>query len=227
MQCVQRIAQFEKMFQNSSDFLAFIEDTMADEQVDALSINSSCDDLDQSNSSGEEDLDKSFYSFNAFINLKSSKSRLEKVDIEDEKDFEILSVNAIEFINGFGNLSSAKNISVDGSFFSNKSLQKSRQSCSQMINIGKALTKRREGVKKGEKALRKNLEVEQCAEENKGLRKLRRVNTMKKVRDHWSKLLIVGFLKLGLFKLFIDHFLKLCIRTLNLLFRSSRGAGGG
>ena len=73
MQCVQRIARFEKMFQNSSEFLDFIEDTLADEQMeegDALSIYS-CDDL---SNSGVGDLDKSFYSFNAFINLKSSKS---------------------------------------------------------------------------------------------------------------------------------------------------------
>ena len=85
MQCVQRIAQFEKMFENSSDFLDFIEDTLADEQQldDALSIYS-CNDL---SNSGEEDLDKSFYSFNAFINLKTSKSRLDALDVEDEKDF--------------------------------------------------------------------------------------------------------------------------------------------
>ena len=181
MQCVQRIAQFEKMFQTSSDFLDFIEDTLADEQMeveDALSIYS-CDEL---SNSGEEDVDKSFYSFNAFINLKSSKSRLETLDVEEEKDFEILSVNATEFINGFENLSSVKNNSVDGTFYSNKSFQKSEQSCSKMINTSKALTKGMEGVKVDEKTLRKNLEVEKYNEGRTGLRKLKRVKTMKKVR---------------------------------------------
>ena len=181
MQCVQRIAQFEKMFQTSSDFLDFIEDTLADEQMeveDALSIYS-CDEL---SNSGEEDVDKSFYSFNAFINLKSSKSKLETLDVEEEKDFEILSVNATEFIDGFENLSSVKNNSVDGTFYSNKSFQKSEQSCSKMMNTSKALTKRMEGVKVDEKTLRKNLEVEQYHEGKTGLRKLKRVNTMKKVK---------------------------------------------
>ena len=181
MQCVQRIAQFEKMFESSSAFLDFIEDTLADEQQvdDALSIYS-CDDL---SNSGEEDLDKSFYSFNAFINLKSSKSRLEKVDVEDEKDFEILSVNATEFINGFENLSSVENNSVDGTFFSHKSFQNSGQSCSQMIDPDKAESKRMERVKWDEKSLRNKLEVEQN-EEKTGLRRLKRVNTVKKVRQY-------------------------------------------
>ena len=206
MQCVQRIAQFEKMFQTSSDFLDFIEDTLADEQMeveDALSIYS-CDEL---SNSGEEDVDKSFYSFNAFINLKSSKSRLETLDVEEEKDFEILSVNATEFINGFENLSSVKNNSVDGTFYSNKSFQKSEQNCSKMMNTSKALTKRMEGVKVDEKTLRDNLEVEQYNEGRTGLRKLKRVKTMKKVRT--VEAFDRGFLNLWLFKLCIDYFSKL------------------
>ena len=185
MQCVQRIAQFEKMFESSSDFLDFIEDTLADEQQvdDALSIYS-CDDL---SNSGEEDLDKSFYSFNAFINLKSSKSRLEKV--EDEKDFEILSVNATEFINGFENLSSVENNSVNGTFFSHKSFQNYGQSFGQTINPDKAKTKRMERVKWDEKTVRNKLEVEQN-EEKRGLSKLKRVNTVKKVRQYYSLALV-------------------------------------
>ena len=180
MQCVQRIAEFEKMFQNSSDFLAFIEDTMADEQVDALSINSSCDDLDQSNSSGEEDLDKSFYSFNAFINLRSSRNRLDNLDVEDENDFEILSVNATEFINGFENLSSIGNSSVNGTFLSNKSFKNSGQSCSQVIDSKKAGITSLEEKEETKRMMRNNLKVEH--EEKTGLRKLKRVKTMKKVR---------------------------------------------
>ena len=191
MQCVQRIAQFEKMFQNSSDFLDFIEDTLADEEMevdDALSIYS-CNDL---SNSGEEDLDKSFYSFNAFINLETSKSRLETLDVEDEKDFEILSVNATEFIIGFENLSSVKNISVDGTFFSNKSFQNCRQSCGQMINTNKAETKRMERVQRDEKTLRNNLELEQY-EEKTGLRKLKRVKTMKKVKLYQNLAFVTFF----------------------------------
>ena len=179
MQRVQRIAQFEKMFQNSSDFLAFIEDTMADEQVDALSINS-CDDLDQANSSGEEDLDKSFYSFNAFINLRSSRNRLDNLDVEDENDFEILSVNATEFINGFENLSSIGNSSVNGTFLSNKSFKNSGQSCSQVIDSKKAGITSLEEKEGDKRMMRNNLKVEH--EEKTGLRKLKRVKTMKKVR---------------------------------------------
>ena len=152
-------------------------------------------------------MDKSFYSFNAFINLKSSKSRLETLDVEEEKDFEILSVNATEFINGFENLSSVKNNSVDGTFCSNKSFQNNGQSCSKMMNTSKALTKRKEGVKVDEKTLRDNLEVEQYNEGRTGLRKLKRVKTMKKVRP--VEAFDRGFLNLWLFKLCIDDFSKL------------------
>ena len=179
MQCVQRIAQFEKMFQNSSDFLDFIEDTLADEQMeegDALSIYS-CDDL---SNSGVGDLDKSFYSFNAFINLRSSKSRLDNLDVEDENDFEILSVNATEFINGFENLSSIGNSSVNGTFLSNKSFKNSGQSCSQVIDSKKAGITSLEEKEGDKRMMRNNLKVEH--EEKTGLRKLKRVKTMKKVR---------------------------------------------
>ena len=195
MQCVQRIAQFEKMFETSSHFLEFIEDTLADEQMeDALSIYS-CKDL--SNSS-EEDSDKSLYSFNAFINLKSSRSGLETLDIEGEKDFEILSVNGTEFINGFESLSRVKNKSFNGTFLSKKSLQKNAawKSCTHLFNTNKSSTKRMERVKRDEKTLKNNLEGEKI-----GLRKLKRVNTMKKVR--LNKALDLNFKTLP-FRLFKD-----------------------
>ena len=110
MQCVQRLAQFEKMFHNSTDFLDFIEEgkkdnsrkeflnfveeTLVDKRTEALSIYSCDNEVDDV----ADDEEKSLYSFNAFINLKSPGDR---TILEEENDFEILSVNTSEFLNGF------------------------------------------------------------------------------------------------------------------------------
>ena len=110
MQCVQRLAQFEKMFHNSTDFLDFIEEgkkdngrkeflnfveeTLVDKKTEALSIYSCDNGVDDVT----DDEEKSLYSFNAFINLKSPGDR---TILEEENDFEILSVNTSEFLNGF------------------------------------------------------------------------------------------------------------------------------
>ena len=110
MQCVQRLAQFEKMFHNSTDFLDFIEEgkkdnsrkeflnfveeTLVDKKTEALSIYSCDNEVDDV----ADDEEKSLYSFNAFINLKSPGDR---TILEEENDFEILSVNTSEFLNGF------------------------------------------------------------------------------------------------------------------------------
>ena len=110
MQCVQRFAQFEKMFHNSTDFLDFIEEgkkdngrkeflnfveeTLVDKKTEALSIYSCDNEVDDVT----DDEEKSLYSFNAFINLKSPGDR---TILEEENDFEILSVNTSEFLNGF------------------------------------------------------------------------------------------------------------------------------
>ena len=112
MQCVQRLAQFEKMFHNSTDFLDFIEEgkkdnsrkeflnfveeTLVDKRTEALSIYSCDNEVDDVT----DDEEKSLYSFNAFINLKSPGDRT-ILDVEEENDFEILSVNTSEFLNGF------------------------------------------------------------------------------------------------------------------------------
>ena len=112
MQCVQRLAQFEKMFHNSTDFLDFIEEgkkdngrkeflnfveeTLVDKKTEALSIYSCDNEVDDVT----DDEEKSLYSFNAFINLKSPGDRT-ILDVEEENDFEILSVNTSEFLNGF------------------------------------------------------------------------------------------------------------------------------
>ena len=110
MQCVQRLVQFEKMFHNSTDFLDFIEEgkkdngrkeflnfveeTLVDKKTEALSIYSCDNEVDDVT----DDEEKSLYSFNAFINLKSPGDR---TILEEENDFEILSVNTSEFLNGF------------------------------------------------------------------------------------------------------------------------------
>ena len=110
MQCVQRLVQFEKMFHNSTDFLDFIEEgkkdngrkeflnfveeTLVDKRTEALSIYSCDNEVDDVT----DDEEKSLYSFNAFINLKSPGDR---TILEEENDFEILSVNTSEFLNGF------------------------------------------------------------------------------------------------------------------------------
>ena len=110
MQCVQRFAQFEKMFHNSTafldfieegkkdngrkEFLNFVEETLVDKKTEALSIYSCDNEVDDVT----DDEEKSLYSFNAFINLKSPGDR---TILEEENDFEILSVNTSEFLNGF------------------------------------------------------------------------------------------------------------------------------
>ena len=110
MQCVQRLVQFEKMFHNSTafldfieegkkdngrkEFLDFVEETLVDKKTEALSIYSCDNEVDDVT----DDEGKSLYSFNAFINLKSPGDR---TILEEENDFEILSVNTSEFLNGF------------------------------------------------------------------------------------------------------------------------------
>ena len=112
MQCVQRLVQFEKMFHNSTafldfieegkkdngrkEFLNFVEETLVDKKTEALSIYSCDNEVDDVT----DDEEKSLYSFNAFINLKSPGDRT-ILDVEEENDFEILSVNTSEFLNGF------------------------------------------------------------------------------------------------------------------------------
>ena len=177
MQCVQRLVQFEKMFHNSTDFLDFIEEgkkdngrkeflnfveeTLVDKKTEALSIYSCDNEVDDV----ADDEEKSLYSFNAFINLKSPGDR---TILEEENDFEILSVNTSEFLNGF-----------------ETSFQKSDKA---------GLTSKEEEVVMLKSNLKRKMDFKTNVEEEKTeRRKSKRVKTVKKVNQF--PLLALGLLQ--------------------------------
>ena len=162
------------MFQNSTDFLDFIEEgkkdngrkeflnfveeTLVDKKTEALSIYSCDNEVDDVT----DDEGKSLYSFNAFINLKSPGDR---TILEEENDFEILSVNTSEFLNGF-----------ETSFQSSKRAR---------------LTSKEEEVMLKSNLKRKVDFKTKVEEEKTERRKSKRVKTVKKVKH--SSLLTPGF----------------------------------
>ena len=181
MQCVQRLVQFEKMFHNSTDFLDFIEEgkkdngrkeflnfveeTLVDKKTEALSIYSCDNEVDDVT----DDEGKSLYSFNAFINLKSPGDR---TILEEENDFEILSVNTSEFLNGF-----------ETSFQSSKRARLTSKEEEVML---KSNLKRKVDFKTNMEEDKTNME-----EEKTERRKSKRVKNVKKVKH--SSLLTLCF----------------------------------
>ena len=186
MQCVQRLVQFEKMFHNSTDFLDFIEEgkkdnsrkeflnfveeTLVDKRTEALSIYSCDNEVDDVT----DDEEKSLYSFNAFINLKSPGDRT-ILDVEEENDFEILSVNTSEFLNGF-----------ETSF--QKSDKAGLTSKEEEVVMLKSNLKRKMDFKTNVEEDKTNME-----EEKTERRKSKRVKTVKKVNQF--PLLALGLLQ--------------------------------
>ena len=198
MQCVQRLVQFEKMFHNSTDFLDFIEEgkkdngrkeflnfveeTLVDKKTEALSIYSCDNEVDDV----IDDEEKSLYSFNAFINLKSPGDRT-ILDVEEENDFEILSVNTSEFLNGF-----------ETSFHSSKRAGLTSKEEEEVML--KSNLKRKVDFKTNMEEDKTNME-----EEKTERRKSKRVKTVKKVKH--SSLLTLGFCFFNSFVLQTEYWL--------------------
>ena len=199
MQNLQISDQFEQVFQNSEDFLEFMESTFVCEDEtdgDKQVFDDETKSEDMSIYSCQQGLDEngwkvSLYSLNEILDLETSNFAVQALVINANNDFEIMSVNAEDFKKNFKDMDETKVMELNRTYFSNEIMTRTPE--------GELVAARSEERMERVVSMEDMLRV--AREEDKALRRVRRARKRisRRLSRSWQRLgEVVGGIKRGL-----------------------------